>query len=179
MTKSMEDALNLPRLSDVLKNMSPNKNIENSNDEEISSEEITESLKDMNEIVHKIDAMNITDFTKNERTFNQLQEMAIQAHKDCMDAGLDVEARNAGNFLDPAMTGLNIAMEIERSKVERKLKLLRLELEKEKNELYRRKLELEEKKHNSIEPEKTITNETTRVTNAELMEMLKNIKKNV
>lgn len=138
MTKSLEDELNLPRIADALKQLGE----EHEEYDENALEEITDTIEQMN-VIRK--SFNLSNFDENENKMTELQELAIAAHKDLLDAGYDVDPRIANNFFDPAMQSLNLAMETERTKIQQKLKLMQLQLEKEKVDLQRRKVELAER----------------------------------
>lgn len=145
MTKAIEDELNLPRIADALKALQ-----EESDENDHSIDDIKTALSDISAL--KQELKSIDNFDDNETKLDELQDSAIQAHKELLEAGFSVEPKNAGNFLESAAQHLNLAIDAEKQKIDRKMKLLkmrmdeqRLELERDKLELNRRKVDIAEK----------------------------------
>lgn len=61
---------------------------------------------------------------------DELAELAIQAHKDLQDLGMNVEIRHAGEIFSSSSQMLKIAVDAKNSKVDKKLKMLKLQLDK-------------------------------------------------
>lgn len=142
MTKSIEDELNLPRIADALKVLEQQ---EGNDDLEImSADEVAHALADMKDIRKEL--QGIDDFEDNETKLDDIQSKAIQAHQDLLDSGVNVEAKHAANFLEPSAQYLALALDSEKQKIDRKMKLLKLRLENEKLEVEKQKLELNRRK---------------------------------
>jgi hypothetical protein len=60
---------------------------------------------------------------------DELAGLAIQAHKDLQDLGMNVEIRHAGEIFSSSSQMLKIAVDAKNLKVDKKLKLLRLQLD--------------------------------------------------
>lgn len=61
---------------------------------------------------------------------DELADLAIQAHKDLQDLGMNVEIRHAGEIFSSSSQMLKIAVDAKNSKVDKKLKMLKLQLDK-------------------------------------------------
>jgi hypothetical protein len=93
-----------------------------------SSEEVAAALataKDIEKEFSKID-----HYDQHDTEMDDLAEMAIQAHKDLQDLGMNVEVKHAGEIFSSSSQMLKIAVDAKNNKVEKKLKLLKLQLEK-------------------------------------------------
>jgi len=58
--------------------------------------------------------------------------MAVSAHKDLLELGMNVDTRTAGEILGTSATMLKIAMDARNSKMDKKLKLIKLQMDKMK-----------------------------------------------
>lgn len=88
-------------------------------------QEALERAKELENQVSKIDG-----FEKHDDEMDELASMAIQAHKDLQDLGMNVEIRHAGEIFSSSSQMLKIAVDAKNLKVEKKLRLLRLQLDK-------------------------------------------------
>lgn len=73
-----------------------------------------------------------TGVSDHEEEMNQIFAIALDAHKKTMEFGLGVEAKNSSPGLSASTSYLNIALNASKSKVDKKLSLARIKLEKEK-----------------------------------------------
>lgn len=93
-----------------------------------SSEDVAEALakaKDLEQQFEKID-----HYDQHDDEMDDLADMAIQAHKDLQNLGMNVEVKHAGEIFSSSSQMLKIAVDAKNNKVEKKLKLLKLQLEK-------------------------------------------------
>lgn len=113
--EKLEEVLNLPPLSEV--------------DADTPSEEDLQAAldraKDLENQVSKIDG-----FDKHDDEMDDLASMAIKAHQDLQELGMNVEIRHAGEIFSSSSQMLKIAVDAKNLKVEKKLRLLRLQLDK-------------------------------------------------
>jgi hypothetical protein len=65
-----------------------------------------------------------------DREMDELANMAIKAHQDLQDLGMNVEIRHAGEIFSSSSQMLKIAVDARNSKVDKKLKMLKLKLDK-------------------------------------------------
>jgi hypothetical protein len=81
--------------------------------------------KELENTVSKIDG-----FDQHDDEMDELAAMAIQSHKDLQDLGMNVEIKHAGEIFASSSQMLKIAVDAKNLKVEKKLRLLRLQLDK-------------------------------------------------
>lgn len=61
---------------------------------------------------------------------DELASLAVQAHKDLQDLGMNVELRHAGEIFSSSSQMLKIAVDAKNNKIDKKLKMLKLQLDK-------------------------------------------------
>jgi len=122
MTKKLEEVLNLPENKKIIK-------------EESKVKEKPEAfLRDMEEF-DKITAAlpqvkGLGDISDKE--FDALADRATNAYDDLMDLGMNVEARYSGRIFEVAGTMLKNAIDAKAAKIDKKLKMIELQLKKQK-----------------------------------------------
>lgn len=126
MTKKLEEILNLPENKKIIKK------------EEVLAEEAAAAvpalLRDMAEF-DKISAAlpqvkGLGDISDNE--FDDLANRATAAYDDLMDLGMNVEARYSGRIFEVAGGMLKNAIDAKAAKIDKKLKMIELQLKKQK-----------------------------------------------
>ena len=119
--KSLEETFDLPSIENETTSMEP------------SIEEVSEALSQAKDLEKQFKKMDHYD--KHDEEMDELAELAINAHKDLQDLGMNVEIRHAGEIFASSGTMLKIAVDAKNNKVEKKLRLLKLQLEKMKIDL--------------------------------------------
>lgn len=109
----LEDAFDLPDMDSIM---------------ETTPEDIQAALEQANSLEKQFDQMN--GYDQHDTEMDELAGLAIQAHKDLQELGMNVEVRHAGEIFSSAGQMLKIAVDAKNNKVEKKLKLLRLQLDK-------------------------------------------------
>jgi hypothetical protein len=125
MTKKLEELLNLPESKKIVK------------DEEKKSkkQELAQPfLRDMSEF-DKISAAlpavkGLGDASDAE--FDSLAQRATDAYDDLIDLGMNVEARYSARIFEVAGTMLKNAIDAKSAKIDKKLKMIELQLKKQK-----------------------------------------------
>lgn len=133
MTKALEDALNLPRLEDALKEL-----VEGQPDEVIAVtnpavEKMANALANTSPAVlaKTSDPAGVQEHVTESDT---IYDVAMRAHKDLMDLGFNIEPKNAGpNAFSPALKALEIALKASRSKTDKRMEEIRLVMERDKH----------------------------------------------
>ena len=92
--------------------------------------DIKQALEQANNLEKEFDQMN--GYDQHDVEMDELAGLAIQAHKDLQELGMNVEVRHAGEIFSSSSQMLKIAVDAKNNKVEKKLKLLRLQLDKMK-----------------------------------------------
>lgn len=110
----LEEVLNLPDLDEVL--LQP------------TSEDIEHALEEAKELEKQFEKIN--GFDQHDDEMDTLADLAVNAHKDLQDLGMNVEVKYAGEIFSSSSQMLKIAVDAKNNKVEKKLKLLRLQLDK-------------------------------------------------
>lgn len=73
---------------------------------------------------------SLSGYDTHDREMDDLAKMATEAHQNLMDLGMNVEIRHAGEIFSSSSQMLKIAVDAKNSKVDKKLKLLKLQLDK-------------------------------------------------
>ncbi len=112
MTKNLENFFNLP----------------SAETEELSQAELVESLKELEEIDDKM--KSVVDLTSSDQEMDDIAKQAMETFKDLMDLGMNIDARAAAPIFEAATKLMGHAVTAKSSKIDKKLKLLDLELKK-------------------------------------------------
>jgi hypothetical protein len=127
MTKKLEELLNLPESKKIIKD----------EEKKQAKADIAKSqplLRDISEF-DKISAAlpqvkGLGDASDAE--FDALAQRATDAYDDLMDLGMNVEARYSGRIFEVAGTMLKNAIDAKSAKIDKKLKMIELQLKKQK-----------------------------------------------
>lgn len=124
MTKKLEEILNLPESKKIVKQEEKN----------IAKAEVAPLLRDISEF-DKISAAlpavkGLGDASDAE--FDSLAQRATDAYDDLMDLGMNVEARYSGRVFEVAASMLKNAIDAKAAKIDKKLKMIELQLKKQK-----------------------------------------------
>lgn len=125
MTKKLEELLNLPESKKIVKQ----------EEKAAKKAEVAQPfLRDMSEF-DKISAAlpavkGLGDASDSE--FDALAQRATDAYDDLMDLGMNVEARYSGRIFEVAQAALKNAIDAKAAKIDKKLKMIELQLKKQK-----------------------------------------------
>jgi len=124
MTRRLEEILNLPDSKEIIKKEETPKRVKQS----------PPSFRNMSEF-DKISAAlppvtGLGDLSDTE--FDELAEKASNAYDDLMDLGMNVEARYSARLFEVASSMLKNAIDAKSAKVDKKLKMIELQLKKQK-----------------------------------------------
>ena len=122
--KKLEEILNLPESKKIVKEEEQKK----------SKTEVAPLLRDMSEF-DKISAALPAVKGLGEASdaeFDALAQRATDAYDDLMDLGMNVEARYSGRVFEVAATMLKNAIDAKAAKIDKKLKMIELQLKKHK-----------------------------------------------
>ena len=122
MTKKLEEILNLPENKKIVNNDRPKADIP------------VPFLRDMAEFDKIAAALpqvkGLGDISDTE--FDALAQRATDAYDDLMDLGMNVEARYSGRIFEVAGGMLKNAIDAKAAKIDKKLKMIELQLKKQK-----------------------------------------------
>ena len=93
-----------------------------------SDEDVRVALSNADEIDRQLAQVRGKD--EHDREMDELADLAIKAHQDLQDLGMNVEIRHAGEIFSSSSQMLKIAVDAKNNKVEKKLRMLRLQLDK-------------------------------------------------
>ena len=122
MTKKLEEVLNLPENKKIIK------------EEQKQHGKPEAFMRDIAEF-DKISAAlpqvkGLGDIS--DREFDELADRATNAYDDLMDLGMNVEARYSGRIFEVAGTMLKNAIDAKAAKIDKKLKMIELQIKKAK-----------------------------------------------
>lgn len=112
MTKKLEELFDLPP-ADI---------------NEMSQAELQENLKELETIDEKM--KSVLDLSSSDTEMDEIAAKAMDTFKDLMDLGMNVDARAAAPIFEAATKLMGHAVVAKSSKIDKKLKLLDLELKK-------------------------------------------------
>lgn len=135
MTKAIEDELNLPRLADALKEIA-SQTEDSPPPVNAEVEKVANSLQNVSSSsMRAVDPSGLQD---HESETDEIYELAMQAHKDLLDLGFNIEPKHAGaNAFTPSAKMLEIALKASQSKASRRMEKIRLVMEQD---LHRREM---------------------------------------
>jgi hypothetical protein len=98
------------------------------------SKELTELLYTELKTTEKIDSALplVSDLNQHDKEMDDIHQMALDAFNDLVQLGMNVEVHAGAKLLETANQMLKTAMEAKDSKVDRKLKMINLQLQKAK-----------------------------------------------
>jgi hypothetical protein len=129
MTKKLEETFNIApaeeEIAETIKEETPS--IE-------ESKELTEILYAELKTTEKIDSALplVQDLNQHDKEMDDIHQMALDAFNDLVQLGMNVEIHAGAKLLETANQMLKTAMEAKDSKVDRKLKMINLQLQKAK-----------------------------------------------
>lgn len=127
MTKLLEDLLNLPPMQDVIET-----------EEVVPDLGITEeptslsTIAEINQAIDKIDIAlpTVRDLDASDKEMDDLAALATNTFKDLMDLSFNVEPRFSGPIIQSASSILGHAVTAKMAKMDKKLKMIDLQLKK-------------------------------------------------
>lgn len=121
MTKKLEELFNLSESEEISETPTQN-----------SIEENREIIRSVDEAIDKIDAAlpMVADLDMGDRELDELSDLAKEKFQDLIDLGMNVEARFSGHILATAGTLLGHAITAKQAKLDKKLKMVDLQLKK-------------------------------------------------
>ena len=137
MTKKLEDILNLPNVKEAFKKV---------DEKEKAKESTNGKTKNLDPETHKNLQKSYAEFDKvaaalpqvkglGELSDLELDKLAVEAeesYKNLMDLGMNVDSRYSGRIFEVASTMLRNAIDAKSNKIDKKLKMVELQLKKQK-----------------------------------------------
>ena len=135
MTKKLEDLLNLPDSQEIVKE-------DQDKSDKIAKSEIAEQEETRRSIVELDKISSALPQVKGlgemaDKELNEVSDKAMQAYEDLMDLGMNVESRYSGRVFEVAGQMLKTNLDAKTAKLDKKLKMVELQLKKMKIDLAR------------------------------------------
>lgn len=122
--KKLEEVLNLPESKKIINKEAKSKAIE-------STQPLLRDISEFDKIASALPQVKgLGDISDKE--FDELAQRATDAFDDLMDLGMNVEARYSGRVFEVAGTMLKNAIDAKAAKIDKKLKMVELQLKKQK-----------------------------------------------
>lgn len=126
MTKKLESLFDLPENQEIVKQ-------EQSKPAKPAVEETMRDIADLDKIEAALPQVKgLGELADNE--LNEVADKAMQAYEDLMDLGMNVESRYSGRVFEVAGTMLKTNLDAKVAKLDKKLKMVELQLKKEKSD---------------------------------------------
>lgn len=127
MTKKLEEILNLPESKKIIKQDEKTK----AKAQVAKPEPFLRDMAEFDKIAAALPQVKgLGDLADNE--FDALAQRATDAYDDLMDLGMNVEARYSGRIFEVAGGMLKNAIDAKAAKIDKKLKMIELQLKKQK-----------------------------------------------
>ena len=127
MTKKLEELLDLPDSKEIIKK-------DQKKEKKEIIEQQNETLRDIAEFDKIASALpavkGLGDMADGE--LNEVANKAMEAYDDLMDLGMNVDSRYSGRIFEVAGTMLKTSLDAKVAKLDKKLKMVELQLKKEK-----------------------------------------------
>ena len=145
MTKKLEDILNLPNVKEAFKEADAKEKVKEAKNTNGAS---PVSAKNLDPETHKNLQKSYAEFDKvaaalpqvkglGELSDLELDKLAVEAeesYKNLMDLGMNVDSRYSGRIFEVASTMLRNAIDAKSNKIDKKLKMVELQLKNQKIE---------------------------------------------
>jgi hypothetical protein len=131
MTKKLEELLNLPDSKELINQA---KSEDKQKRKETAIVEQEETLRDIAEFDKITAALPMVKGLGElaDKELNEVADKAMEAYEDLMDLGMNVEGRYAGRVFEVAGNMLRTNLDAKIAKLDKKLKMVELQLKKEK-----------------------------------------------
>jgi hypothetical protein len=125
MSKKLEDLFDLPPADSVTETVDTSIALQESHD-------MQQALADADEAIDKIDVAlpTVRDLDASDKDMDDLADLAQTTFKDLMDLAMNVEPRFSGPIIQSASTLLGHAVTAKVAKMDKKLKMIDLQLKK-------------------------------------------------
>jgi len=131
MTKKLEELLNLPESKDVIDAAKEEDKKSKKETAVVEQEETFNAMEEFDKISSALPKVKgLGD--KADTELEDISQRALSAYEDLMDLGMNVESRYSGRVFEVAGGMLKTALDAKVAKMDKKLKMIDLQLKKEK-----------------------------------------------
>ena len=128
MTKKLEELLNLPESKDLVDQDKKKSKAETAI---VEQEETLRDIAEFDKIASALPSVKGLG-EKADAELNDIAKRALQSYEDLMDLGMNVESRYGGRVFEVAGSMLKTSLDAKVAKMDKKLKMIELQLKKEK-----------------------------------------------
>ena len=128
MTKKLEELLNLPESKDLVDQDKKKSKAETAI---VEQEETLRDIAEFDKIASALPSVKGLG-EKADAELNDIAQRALQSYEDLMDLGMNVESRYSGRVFEVAGNMLKTNLDAKVAKLDKKLKMVELQLKKEK-----------------------------------------------
>ena len=128
MTKKLEEVFGFPPIAEAITNLDTQPEVTEEIQEQLDFAQATIDMANRVDIA----LPTVTDMASAERELDKLANMAQEQSARLMDLGFNVDDRNAGKIFEVAATLLKTAVDAKVAKLDKKLKMIDLQLKKAK-----------------------------------------------
>jgi len=134
MTKKLEELLDLPDSKEIIKQTNAEEKKKAKAEQAlVEQQDDVRSLEELDKIASALPAVKgLGD--KADSELNEIADKALQAYEDLMDLGMNVESRYSGRVFEVAGSMLKTSLDAKTAKLDKKLKMIELQLRKEKQD---------------------------------------------
>lgn len=129
MTKKLEDLLNLPENKSIVEESKKEK----ASAAVVEQEETFRDIAEFDKIASALPAVKGLG-EKADTELEDIAQRALSAYEDLMDLGMNVESRYSGRVFEVAGSMLKTSLDAKTAKLDKKLKMIELQLKKEKQD---------------------------------------------
>lgn len=130
MTKKLEEILNLPDSKEIIEKAQEQEKDQKTHEIERQKETMRD-IAEFDKIASALPQVKgLGEMADNE--LNDVADKAMTAYDDLMDLGMNVEARYSGRIFEVAGSMLKTGLDAKVAKIDKKLKMVELQLKKEK-----------------------------------------------
>ena len=131
MTKKLEELLNLPDNKDLIDEAKEEAKKDKAQKAISVQEDDVRSIAELDKITSALPAVKGLG-EKADGELDDIADRALTAYEDLMDLGMNVESRYSGRVFEVAGNMLKTSLDAKTAKLDKKLKMIELQLKKEK-----------------------------------------------
>jgi len=131
MTKKLEELLNLPDSKEIMDQEKKKDKQQRQESAMIEQEETFNAMQEFDKIASALPAVKGLG-QKADEELEDIAKRALEAYEDLMDLGMNVESRYSGRVFEVAGSMLKTGLDAKVAKMDKKLKMIELQLKKEK-----------------------------------------------
>ena len=128
MTKKLEELLNLPDSKEIIKDA---RQEEKRNTAVVQAEDTQRDIQELDKIASALPSVKGLG-EKADSELEDIAQRALSSYEDLMDLGMNVESRYASRVFEVAGGMLKTSLDAKVAKMDKKLKMIELQLKKEK-----------------------------------------------